>query len=118
MSDEKPLTYFYPKLLASDVVQKALRAELCDKAEHVTDLLQRGDELPGELDYIHELLYNLVHDEAKSVDSTSVEGSEAGEYEIEVMEFAGVYFVEAPQFDTIGYFETEAEASEAIRRNW
>lgn len=118
MLNEKPLTHFYPKLAASADVKAELRMRFGDSTEHMISLLREGVELPDEFADAHDILYCLVHNDAKSVDSTSVEGSEAGEYEIEVMEFAGVYFVEAPQFDTIGYFETEAEASEAISMNW
>lgn len=118
MLNKKSLTEFYPKLAKSDDVQKALQEELGDKTEQVVKLLLSGHELPEDLLCIHDLLYDLVHNEAQCVDSTSFEGSEAGEYEIEVLEYHGVFYVKAPQFDTIGYFETLDEANHAIEMNW
>lgn len=118
MVHENPLTHFYPILAASKDVRLALRPDFGDFTDRILPLLREGEELPDEFTDVHAILHDLVHIDARCLDSTSVEGSEAGDYEIKVMEFAGVYFVEAPQFDTMGYFETKDEANMAIGMNW
>jgi hypothetical protein len=118
MSDEKPLEYFYPKLASSAVVKDTLKAGFGEKSDRVDLLLLEGGELPQEFSSVHDDLYDLVHNDAEVVRGFAAGGSEAGEYPINVMLFEGVYFVEAPQFDDIGYFPTEKDAVKALTMNW
>lgn len=118
MIPENPLTHFYPILATSKEVRLALQSGFGDDADQIVSLLRKGQELPDEYTDVHDVLHDLVHNDARGVDSTSVEGSEAGDYDINVTEFAGVYFVEAPQFDPLGYFWSRDEANEAIRMRW
>lgn len=118
MSDEKPLEYFYPKLASSAVVKNALKAGFGEKLDRIVLLLLESGELPQEFSSVHDKLYDLVHNDAELARGFLAGGSEAGEYPIDVMLFEGVFFIQAPQFDDIGYFSTEKDAVKALTMNW
>ncbi|MDF1658778.1 MAG: hypothetical protein P1U58_14280 [Verrucomicrobiales bacterium] len=115
---ERPIDFFYPKLADLQEEDAALRKRFGGKTCEVLALMKGRTEFPEDYVEAHYLMEDLVRDSARDVIGMWVEGSEAGEYQVEVREFGGVYFVSAPQFDDIGYFETEEDAETAMRNNW
>ena len=118
MSNEKPLEAFYPILAASPLVKEALGKQFGEKTDKILLALSEGIELPEELSAEECFISDLVENEAELVREFATTGSEAGDYPIYVMGYEGVYFVQAPQFDTLAFFGTEKEAVEALFGNW
>lgn len=116
--NQQSLTDFYPGLASSTRVRKALKESFGEEAKPIVSAMKSGAELAQKHIEAHDIIYELVKEKAKIVRRFAAEGSEAGEYPINVMQFACVYFVEAPQFDDIEFFATDDEAAKAIAANW
>ncbi len=98
--------------------QEAITKEFDHEAKEILSFMAEGRSLSDAFADLHGLIADLVHNEAEEVSRTLIEGSEAGEYPVSVMQFAGIFFVSAPQFDTIGYFSSHEEAEKQISLNW
>jgi hypothetical protein len=77
-----------------------------------------GQELSQEeLDECSDAIADLVMNESEAVDGFSGLGSYDA-FPINVMQFGDVYWIEAPEFDDIGYFSSKQEAMDAAEFNY
>jgi len=115
---QRPLTDFYAQLTSSTRIRKALKECFGDEFGPIVTAMRAETELAQEHVDAHDIIYELIKEKAKVVRRFVVEGSEAGEYPINIMQFACVYFIQASQFDDIEFFASADEAAEAITMNW
>lgn len=107
-SGAQPLAAFYPLLASDSRIRTALEGEFAEATPGIIAKLSSGEalsesELGGE-DTIHDLVMNESEVEA------SIEALGAGVFFINILSFGGIFWVQAPEFDDIGYFETLEEA--------
>lgn len=80
-------------------------------------LLQSG-KLEGPLgDKLHEFLSDTIENKSQAVWSGLIP-QEYDEYPVNVMEFNGIFWVNATNYDPIGYFLSVDEAVSFTRSNW
>lgn len=60
-------------------------------------------------------LPDLVHNESHEVSEIDAWGGDENHYQIRILRFGPVFWIEANEFDDIGYFATEAEAEAHAR---
>jgi hypothetical protein len=67
---------------------------------------------------VGDLLVDLVGNQAAHAREFFAKGSEAGAYPVAVMNYEGVFFVRAPQFEDVTYFLSEDDAVCYAKENW
>jgi hypothetical protein len=116
--NQKPLDSFTADLIRLERVQEQLRKDLGAESEEIIKKALAGAQLSvSDLDACHDILVDLVMNESEPTKSfTGLGGYD--EFAINVMKFGGVYWIEAPEFDDIGYFSSEDEASSIAEDNY
>ncbi len=104
-------------LIADNYVVKALRRQFGECSTEIIDAVMSG-KFPefGDI-HTHDFLQDLLHNDARLYVRFYARGS-FGTYPITVSGLGGVYFFQAPDFGTTGYFLDLACAKEAIASNW
>jgi hypothetical protein len=99
--EEEPLESFLPVLASRVPVRVALQDHFGGRAAAVLSKLRSGTNLAeDELD-AHDIILDLVQDESEVVESLTGQGAE-DEFDINIMGFGPVYWVQAAEFDDIG----------------
>jgi len=102
-----------PLLIRDPVVLKEFRRTFIDAAQRL-ERIGRGDGLKdGEWTLLADTLHN---DSRRYVRHWGV-GS-FGKYPIEIRGLGGGYYVSAPEFDDVGYFDSVDDAESHIHSNW
>ena len=70
-----------------------------------------------DLDNCYDIVANLITNDSETVGSYTGLGG-LGEFSISVMKFYNVYWIEAPEFDDVGYFESLENAKDAAEFNY
>jgi hypothetical protein len=81
--------------------------------------MKAGESLSDEELGAHDTIHDLVHND--SIVAYSLEGWSSAcndTFPINVMQFGSVFWIEAPEFDDIGYFDTLEEAKDAAEFNY
>jgi hypothetical protein len=117
--DAKPLESFFPSLAALPSVLTALREEFGKDASAVIAKMKAGESLSDEELGAHDIIHDLVHNNSIAADLFEGWSSARDEtFPINVMEFGIVFWIEAPEFDDIGYFYTLEDARDAAEFNY
>jgi hypothetical protein len=115
----KPLESFFPSLAALPSVQTALREEFGKDAPAIIAKMKAGEPLSDEELGAHDIIHDLVHND--SVEADSLEGWSSADndtFGINVMQFGSVFWIQAMEFDDIGYFDKLQNAKEAAEANY
>ena len=109
---QKSLDSFASRLIRLTRVQDEMQRILRTEAQPIIDKVSAGQALSqDDINNCHDLLVDLVDNESEP--ETGFEGFGTGLFSINVMNFGGVvYWVEALEFDPIGYFGSRKEAEE------
>ena len=106
----KSLEAFLPSLASLAFVREALELEF-KQAPNILAKLKAGQSLSTEeLAAAHDCISDLVRNESDVVDSLTGKGS-FDDFSINIMQFESVFWIDAAEFDEIGYFATFEEAS-------
>ncbi len=117
--DARPLESFFPSLAALASVQIALREKFGKVASVIVAKMKAGEPLSDEELGAHDIIHDLVH--SNSIAADFFEGWSSARHDtfpISVMEFGIVFWIEAPEFDDIGYFYTLEDARDAAEFNY
>jgi hypothetical protein len=115
----KPLESFFPSLAALPVVQTALRDEFGKDGSAIIAKMKAGESLSDEKLGAHDIILDLVHNNSDVADSLAGWSSAYDDtFPINVMQFGSVFWIEAEEFDDIGYFDTLEEAKGAATFNY
>lgn len=60
-------------------------------------------------------LHDLVHDDSYEISEIDAWGGDENHYQIRIQEFGSVFWIQAKEFDDIGYFASLAEAEAHAR---
>jgi hypothetical protein len=111
MAGQKPLDSFTADLIRFERVQEELREKLGVESEEIIEKVLAGEQLDEfDLGACHDTLVDLVMNESEAVKSFTGLGG-YGEFGINVMKFGSAYWIQAAEFDNIGYFSSEDDAS-------
>jgi hypothetical protein len=115
----KPLESFFPSLVALPSVESSLRKEFGKDASAIIAKLNAGEPLSNEELGAHDIINDLVRNDSVMVDSLAGWRSAYNDtFSIDVMQFGSVFWVEAQEFDDIGYFDTLEKAKDAAEFNY
>lgn len=104
-------------MVCDERVQKALRKHFAEHAQEcITRLMSGAECFSVEVD-IENFLPELMMNDARNYGEFTARGS-YGRYPIQIKGLGGVYFYEAPEFDSIGYFLSIEDAADAIINDW
>lgn len=111
----EPLLTFYIALSGDERVKLAVREQFGSAGEAVLDGMRTGGLPPDHSDALHDLLVDLLSTEGSPAQSFVGRG-DFDDFPITVMQFGPVFWIEAQEFDDIGYFsdcETAASIAES-----
>ena len=115
----KPLKSFFPSLAGLPSVQAALKEEFGKDGLTVIAKMNAGETLSDEELGAHDIIHDLVHNNSVVADSLAGWSSASDDtFPINVMQFGSVFWIEAQEFDDIGYFDTLEEAKDAAEANY
>src|SRR6516225_23891 len=115
----KPLESFFPSLAVLPSVQTALREEFGKDGSAIIAKMKAGESLSDEELGAHDTIHELVRDDSIVADSIAGWSSACDDtFPINVMQFGSVFWIEAPEFDDIGYFDTLEKAKDAAKFNY
>jgi hypothetical protein len=115
----KPLESFFPSLAALPSVQTALRDEFGKDGSAIIAKMKAGESLCDEELGAHDTIHELVRYNSVVADSLAGWSSACDDtFPINVMQFGSIFWIEAPEFDDIGYFDTLEEAKGAAEANY
>jgi hypothetical protein len=115
----KPLESFFPSLAALPSVQTALRKEFGKHGSAIIAKMKAGESLSDVELGAHDIVDDLVHNNSDV--ANSLEGWSSADddtFAINIMQFVTAFWIEAPEFDDIGYFGTLEEAKSAAEYNY
>ena len=116
---DKPLKSFFPSLAALPSVQIALRKEFGKDVSAIIAKMKVGRVLSNEELGAHDTIHDLVHNSSVVADTLAGWSSACDDtFSINVMQFGSVFWIEAPEFDDIGYFDTLEDAKAAAEANY
>ena len=120
MYGAKPLESFFPSLAALPSVQAALTEELGKDGLTIIAKMNAGETtLSDEELGAHDIVHDLVHNNSVVADSLAGWSSASDDtFPINVTQFGSVFWIEAPEFDDIGYFDTLEEAKDAAEADY
>ena len=95
MCEPMKLEHFLQSLAQDQRVQEEIAAR---KGETLQDLLDSGE------------LEDFLKNEGDSIDTIEASGGPEHCFDIEIRAFGPVYWIQAHEFDDIGYFASEKEA--------
>ena len=114
----KDLSDFYADLCKDRRVKSALRDQFGHRVNDVLKKLRAGkldgDDLVG---HAESIIQDLVHNEATEVWQMLAAAPYEDTFPIIVMKFRKVYWVRAPEFEDIGYFDNQQEAERCAFRD-
>jgi len=114
-----PLESFFPSLAALPSVQTALREESGKDGSAIIAKMEADESLSDEELGVHDIIHDIVHNNSVVTDSLAGWSSADNDtFPINVMQFGSVFWIEAPEFDDIGYFDTLEEAKDAAEFNY
>src|SRR5262249_44142524 len=115
----KPLESFFPSLAELPSVQTALREEFGKDGSVIIAKMKAGESLSDEELGAHDIIHDIVHNNSVVTDSLAGWSSADNDiFPINVMQFGSVFWIEAPEFDDIGYFDTAKDAKEVAEANY
>jgi hypothetical protein len=115
----KPLESFFPSLVALPSVQTALRKEFGKHAPAIVSKMKAGESLSDEELGAHDTIHDLIQNNSVVADSLAGWSSAYDDtFAINIMQFGSVFWIEAMEFDDIGYFDTLKDAKEAAEANY
>jgi hypothetical protein len=115
----KPLESLFPSLAALSSVQTALRKEFGKHAPAILAKMKAGKSLSDQELGAHDTIHDLVSNNSIVADSlTGWSSADDDTFGINIMQFGSVFWIEAPEFDDIGYFDTLEDAKEAAKFNY
>ncbi|MCS5488909.1 hypothetical protein [Algoriphagus limi] len=105
-----PLDSFFSDLIKDLAIQNELKAGLGDQiGNSIINQLLEGIPFEGIEGNWYDLISDFIHNEAKEVETILGEGS-YGEFPISVLNYGPVFWIEAQEFDSIGYFRSKDDA--------
>jgi hypothetical protein len=118
LSDTVDLTEACKVLAESRLVQTFLKEEFgSDRYSEAIKLMEDG-KLDSDLGLsIHDLFLDLIVNQATIVWSGFI-ANENDNWPVHVMEYEGIFWVGAVEFDPVGYFLDMASAISFVRINW
>jgi hypothetical protein len=106
-------------LAESPRVANRLKEKFGPKLSKSALLMLRRAKLTGDLgDTVYGFLLDEIPNNAEEVFTIYAWGSAAGAYSVSVVEYEGVFFVQAPDFDDVGYFTSKEDAKSYIHDRW
>jgi hypothetical protein len=115
----RPLESFFPSLAALASVQTALIKEFGKDGSTIITKMKAGESLSYEELRAHNTIHELVHNDSVVADSLAGWSSACNDiFSINVMQFGSVFWIEAPEFDDIGYFDTLEQAKGVAEFNY
>jgi len=105
-------------LISDRVVFRALRKRFGKAAEKVIIQLVAREMPECDGVHVHDFLADLLANEGRLYRQFTARGSAAGKYPIQIRGLGGVYYYQANEFGTRGYFLSLEEAEESVRENW
>ena len=112
-SGPRPLAYYLPTLCEDDQVVSELKEHLkesSDPTDKVISQLKSGKASIEQEEWAADLLSDLVHNEATA--ETLFYASNGDDwFPITINEYAGVFWVWAPEFEEIGFFGSREDAA-------
>lgn len=114
----KPLESFFPVLASLDSVQVRLRREFRKRTAGILAKLRAELPLSDEELSAYDIITDLVKNDSAPEETISGLGAYDDEFAINIMRFGSVYWIEAMDFDDIGYFETLKAARDCAESNY
>ena len=94
-------------------LRKFLQEEFGESAEVVVSKLASGEANEEEIDEVVDFLGDLVHNEG-TLEETAYYFSNGEDWvPIDIWQYAGVFWVTAPELEEVGYFESREDAEVA-----
>jgi hypothetical protein len=90
---------------------------VCKDTGRILSKLTSQEPLVEEELSAHDIVVDLIHNHSEVEHSLTGLGS-AGEFPINIMRFGTVYWIEAPEFDDIGYFDSVESARQCAEGNY
>ncbi|MER2266795.1 hypothetical protein [Methylobacterium oxalidis] len=111
------LAYFGAMLSSHDIIQSAIKNEFGCHAKDNLEILRRSEDLACKDESLVDLVEESVHCNAELAGSLAAWG-DYGEFAINLMRFGNMYWIDASDFDNIGYFCTFESALEYAELNY
>lgn len=105
------LDYFYEELAKDPRIRLALEKEFGEKAPVILAKLTNEEELEGDELGALDTITDLVLSEGEAQETIGCWGGE-GEFPLNIIRFGPVFWIQAPEFDDIGFFDSLKEAIE------
>jgi hypothetical protein len=116
---DKPLESFFPSLAELPSVQTALEAEFGKNVSAIIAKMKAAESLSEEELGAHDIISDLVRNDSVAADSIDGWSSAYNDtFSINIVQFGSVFWIEAAEFDDIGYFGTRQEAKDAAECNY
>jgi hypothetical protein len=114
----RPLESFFPTLAALGSVRARLRAKFRGWTQAVLAKLKAGLPLSEEELDAHDIITDLVMNDSVVKKTILGLGAYDDEFPINIMKFGNVYWIDALEFDGIGYFATFKAAKDCAEFNY
>lgn len=106
----------YPYLVDDDLVIKEIKKEFKNNIADVLNSIKNTDYL--EIDGVYcDFLMDVMNNSARIYTKFTAKGDN-GNYPIYVRGLGGIYFVDALEFDNVGYFTSLSDAEDYATSNW
>jgi hypothetical protein len=114
----KPLDSFFPAFAKLALVRSALQKHFQKEAAGILKKLSAKLPLEGDELAAHDIIHDLVMNESEAADAIEALGSYEDTFSIVIMKFGSVYWVQAAEFDDVGYFDTIEKAKAFAESNF
>ena len=118
LSCPAPLRAFYPLLAQASEVEDRLSGALGKTAKATLHLMAQGNVSNTQAANLDPFLKEVIAEHGALARQFECVGSLDDAYPISLCEFYGVFYIQAPDFDLTGYFESCDEAASYITQNW
>ena len=116
---EKSLESFFPSLAALPSVRTTLRREFGKRAPGILAKMKAGVSLSDEEGGPEDTIHDLIHNNPVVVESLEGLSSAYDEtFPINIVRFGKVFWIDAMEFDDVGYFDTLQKAKDAAEFNY
>src|SRR6266481_7585127 len=103
----KSLESFFPSLAGLRSVQTVLRKEFGKRAPAIVAKMKTGRSLSDEEVGAYDTVCDLIRSNSFVADSlTGWSSADDDTFGINIMQFGSIFWIEAQEFDDIGYFDT------------
>jgi len=106
---KRTLDTFYPGLAQDPRVRAAFEEDFPETAEQLLELMSRGETLEDIEEDADDILFDLIQNEGDCVEAIDCWGA-GDEFQVNICAFGPVFWIQAPEFDDIGFFASQAEA--------